>query len=88
MIYEFKALNYCYYKWLKCLSIFCVPHKAIVFRFLKLVCPLINCVVSIPNPACDTVDESLLVDRDDSNVCDVPSKHIEDNGMFKNLYFH
>ena len=65
-----------------------LPHKVTFFRFLKLVCPLINYVVSIPNPASDNVDESLLVDHDDSNICDVPSKHIEDNGKFKNLYFH
>ena len=87
MIYEFKALNCCYYKWLSTLSIV-LPHKVTVFRFLKLVCSLINCVVSIQNPASDNVDESLLADHDDSNICDVPSKHIEDNGKFKNLYFH
>ena len=46
----------------------------------ELVCPLINCVVSIPNPASDNVDESSSVDHDDSNICAVPSKHIEDNG--------
>ena len=63
-----------------------LPHKVTVFRFLKLVCSLINCVVSIQNPASDNVDESLLADHDDSNICDVPSKHIEDNGKFKNLY--
>ena len=44
--------------------------------------------MSIQNPASDNVDESLLADHDDSNICDVPSKHIEDNGKFKNLYFH
>ena len=34
------------------------------------------------------MDESLLVDHDDSNICHVPSEHNEDNGKFKNLYFH
>ena len=64
-----------------------LPRKVFVFKSLKLVCPLINCVVSIPNPS-DNVDESLLVDNDDSIICHVPSEHNEDNGKFKNLYFH
>ena len=34
------------------------------------------------------MDESLLVDHDDSNICHVPSEHNEDNSKFKNLYFH
>ena len=65
-----------------------LPHKIIFLRVLKLIFPRIYCVVSIPNPASDNVDESLLVDHDDSNIYDVPSKHIEDKGKFKNLYFH
>lgn len=34
------------------------------------------------------MDESLLVDYDDLNICDVFFKYIEDNGKFKNLYFY
>ena len=64
-----------------------LPRKVFVFKSLKLVFPLINCVVSIPNSS-DNVDESLLVDNDDSIICHVPSEHNEDNGKFKNLYFH
>ena len=78
MIYEFKAQLWLL-QMVKYFKHF-LPHEVIVLRFLKLVCPLINYVVSIPNPASDNVDESSSLDHDDSNIYAVPSKHIEDNG--------